>query len=738
MNNNESIGNSTFPSTPHKLIVAEKPSVAGEIAKIVGATKNEKGYKTGNGYIVSWCFGHLIELSMPEEYGEQYKKWNVSVLPILPDTFKTAISRNTSEQFKILKELMNRNDVTELIEATDAGREGELIFRLVYEKASCKKPFKRLWISSMEEKSIRDGLANMKDGSFYDSLYYAARSRQRADWLYGINLTRLYTGMYNQNLNCGRVQTPTVNLIVQRHADITGFVSQTYYNVIANLKSFEAHTRVDTKEKAQSIADRCTGKDAVVTLVKREEKRENPPALYDLTTLQRDANRLLSYSAQQTLTLLQSLYEAKLTTYPRTDSRFITADMANSTKSLIEGMMETQIISDETLKRYNVRKIDVERVVNDDKVTDHHAVLPTQSLTKAAYDGLPTAERNIVTLVVYRLLTAVYSPYEYTATKVVLDCEGEAFEATGREIKESGFKEIDAALKAALATGKKQKDTKADKTEKVLPPMIEGKIYTIAQVRQEEKHTEPLKPYTEDTLLAAMETAGKNIADEELKEAMKDSGLGTPATRAGIIENIMNTGYVVRDGKKLLPTDKAITFMSLVVDKIKQPELTGEWEKQLAAIQKRQQTEAAFMKSITEFLRSFVGDTLTRHKPENTKDLFKKERTPKEVIAKCPKCGANVISITAKPKTPQDKPKKYYICEKDRSTCGFILGELIAGKKVTAAQAKKLLEKGKTDLINGFTSKAGKPFSAHLVLKSDFTTSFVFENKKMDSGGVPL
>lgn len=708
-----------------KLIIAEKPSVAGEIAKIVGATKGEKGYKIGNDYIVSWCFGHLIELATPDAYGEEYEKWDLSVLPILPERFKTLVSKNSAEQYKVLKSLMERSDVTELIEATDAGREGELIFRLVYEQAGCKKPFKRLWISSMEEKSIKDGLASMKDGSSYDNLYQAAKCRQRADWLYGINLTRLYSGLYNQTLNCGRVQTPTVNLIVQRQKDITGFVPQTYYNVIADLASFEARTKVDTKAKAQEIADRCTGKDAYVTLVKQEEKRENPPALYDLTTLQRDANRLLGYSAQQTLTLLQSLYEARYATYPRTDSRYLTADMASSTRSLIDGLIEKEILSPETSKSYNVNSVNVEQVINDSKVSDHHAVIPTQSLTKDAYNGLPTAEKNIITLIIYRLLTAVYSPYEYTATKVVLDCEGEAFEATGREIKQLGFKEIDAALKTALVTEKKAKEPKNnDDNVKILPPMAEGNTFTVAAIKQEEKHTEPPKPYTEDTLLSAMETAGKNIADEELKEAMKDSGLGTPATRAGIIENIIKTGYIVREGKKLLPTDKANTFIGLVVDKIKQPELTGEWEKQLADIQKGTQTADAFMDGITGFLSSFIKDTLLLNKPEDNKDIFKRERPAQEVYGKCPKCGANVIQITAK-----ESHKNYYVCEKDKAECGFILGETVTGKKLTKAQVKKLLEKGKTDLISGFTSKAGKSFNAYLVLKDDFTTGFEFEKK---------
>lgn len=709
-----------------KLIIAEKPSVAGEIAKIVGATKGEKGYKIGNDYLVSWCFGHLIELATPDAYGEEYEKWDLSVLPILPERFKTLVSKNAAEQYKVLKSLMERSDVTELIEATDAGREGELIFRLVYEQAGCKKPFKRLWISSMEEKSIKDGLASMKDGSSYDNLYQAAKCRQRADWLYGINLTRLYSGLYNQTLICGRVQTPTVNLIVQRQKDITGFIPQTYYNVIADLTSFEARTKVDTKEKAQEIADRCTGKDAYVTLVKQEEKRENPPALYDLTTLQRDANRLLGYSAQQTLTLLQSLYEARYATYPRTDSRYLTADMASSTRSLIDGLIEKEILSPETSKGYNVNSVNVEQVINDSKVSDHHAVIPTQTLTKDAYNGLPTAEKNIITLIIYCLLTAVYSPYEYTATKVVLDCEGEAFEATGREIKQLGFKEIDAALKTALVTEKKaNKEPKnSDDNVKILPPMAEGNTFTVAAIKQEEKHTEPPKPYTEDTLLSAMETAGKNIADEELKEAMKDSGLGTPATRAGIIENIIKTGYIIREGKKLLPTDKANTFIGLVVDKIKQPELTGEWEKQLADIQKGTQTADAFMDSITGFLSSFIKDTLLLNKPEDNKDIFKRERPAQEVYGKCPKCSANVIQITAK-----KSHKNYYVCEKDKTECGFILDETVAGRKLTKAQVKKLLEKGKTDLISGFTSKAGKSFNAYLVLKDDFTPGFEFEKK---------
>lgn len=711
-----------------KLIIAEKPSVAEEIAKIVGSTKNENGYKIGNDYIISWCYGHLIELATPETYGEEYKKWDISLLPILPNPFKTLISKKSANQFKILKDLMRRNDVSELIEATDAGREGELIFRLVYEQSGCKKPFKRLWISSLEEKSILDGLNSMKDGSYYDNLYSAAKCRQRADWLYGINLTRLYSGIYSQTLNCGRVQTPTVNLIVQRQREIANFIPKTYYNLIAELPEFEAYKRVDTKEHAENIIARCTGKNAIVSFLKKEQKKENPPALYDLTTLQRDANRLLGYSAQQTLTLLQSLYEARLSTYPRTDSRYLTTDMAGSTRNLINGLIEEEILSETTLKYYKINCIDINRVINDNKVTDHHAIIPTQGLKKAVYDTLPSAERNIITLIVYRLLSAVYRPYEYTLTKVVLSCESEDFETTGKEVHEIGFKEIEAHLKAVFIADKKTNDKEED--TKILPAIEEGNIFTVQSVKKEEKHTEPPKPYTEDTLLLAMETAGKTVADEEIKEAMKDSGLGTPATRAGIIENIIRTGYVIRDGKKLLPTNKANTFIDLVVDKIKKPDLTGEWEKQLADIQKGIQSEALFMDEITNFLSSFIKDTLQQYNPEESKNTFKRVAPQKEIIGKCPKCGANVIYITTKPKSQQDISKSYYVCEKEKTECGFIISETIAGNKLTKMQIKKLLEKKKTDLLSGFLSKAGKPFSAHIVLKDDFSTGFEFEKKE--------
>lgn len=700
------------------LVIAEKPSVASEISKIVEANKKEHGYLTGNGYIVSWCVGHLVELAQPDAYDPTYKAWRLDTLPIIPDTYKTEVSERTAGQYKILKELMARNDVSELICATDAGREGELIFRLVYQKANCKKPFKRLWISSMEEKSIRHGLATMKDGKEYENLYKAALCRQRADWLIGINLTRLYSKMYNKTLPTGRVQTPTVNLVVRRQAEIDGFIPKPYYNIIADLNTFEARTRAENKAIADSIISQCSGKKAIVTLVNREEKKDNPAALYDLTTLQRDANRLLAYSAKQTLDVLQSLYDAKLATYPRTDSRYITADMASSTRRLIDGLIDKGLFKDIILKSYNLEHVNITRLVNDSKVTDHHAILPTESVTAEKYNNLPTAEKNILTLLMYRLLTAPYKPHTYTATKAVLDIEGTAFEATGREVIEIGFRAIENELKSALVFsspngGKEKPDTQ----DKLLPPLSEGDVFVVAGIKAEEKKTQPPKPYTEDTLLSAMENAGKSIEDEALKEAMKDRGLGTPATRAEIIENIIAKGYIVRDGKNLIPTDQAVTFMELATDKIKQPELTADWERQLSEIQNGSYSDNAFMEDLTGFLRSFIKDTISLHSPENTTGIF--ARPAKEAVGVCPRCEKNVVEWG-----------KSYSCESGKGGCGFVIWKSTAGKTISKTQAQKLLTKGKTDLIKGFrSSKTGKDFNAFIVLKEDGTTGFEFEQK---------
>ncbi len=683
-----------------KLIIAEKPSVAGEIARVVGATKNEKGYKSGNNYLVSWCVGHLIELSPPEAYSETYKTWNLEDLPIIPSAYRTMVSPGTRDQFEIVKELMHRADVDELIEATDAGREGELIFRLVYEQAGCTKPFSRLWISSMEEKSIRDGLASVRPSSDYDSLYYAARCRQRADWVYGMNLTRLYTKLYPNagTLNCGRVQTPTVNLIVQRAKDIKDFKPTTYYNLIAELASddlhFEARTRADSSERAEELIRLCAGRTGTVTAITEENKTENPPALYDLTTLQRDANRLLGYSAQQTLDLVQALYEKKLSTYPRTDSRYLTTDMTGSTKILIDGLQDNGFFEVLNLKNYDVNSIHVENVINDGKVSDHHALLPTMLLTPEAYQQLPTAEKNVLALITGRLLTAVYAPYRYTTTKVALDIEGVTFDAAGKTVLDAGFRNIVNCMKAFLKKGAEEQDK-----EQILPALQEGGQYTAKAVRKEEKKTQPPKPYTEDTLLAAMETCGKDIEDEAFRAAMKDRGLGSPATRAGIIENIIKTGYIIRDGNKLLPTDKADQFMDIVVDQIKQPDLTAEWEYQLSEIQRGELTEADFMNGINDFIRQFTKSCLTALQNGELKAAFTERRSQQPSLGACPNCGGDVV-----------KGKFGAFCSQK---CGMNVSRIM-GAELSDSQIKNLLA-GKKILLKGLTSKKGGTYDVYLI-----------------------
>lgn len=694
-----------------RLIIAEKPSVAGEIAKVVGATKREQGFLSGSEYLVSWCVGHLVSLSNPDVYGEQYKTWSLESLPILPGKFKTEVSKNTAAQFNVLKALMDRSDVSELIVATDAGREGELIFRLVYEKAGCKKPFKRLWISSMEEKSIQDGMANLKPGQDFDHLFQAAACRQKADWLVGMNLTRLYSKMYNNKLNVGRVQTPTVNLIVKRQREIENFVPVPYYVLTADLDSFQAKCRVDDKSQAEHILTTCRGKTATIASVDKKEQKERPPALYDLTSLQRDANRLLGYSAQQTLDYLQSLYDNKLSTYPRTDSRFLTADMEGSTIKLIEFLTQNDIYNHKITSDYNCNKTNVKQVINDKKVTDHHAILPTMNVTKEKMEALPAGEKNILILISYRLLSSTYDLYKYTSTKVCVDIEGTVFLSSGKEILDLGFKLIEDQVRVVLNS--KEEDPQ-ESDDSILPVIHKDDSYIVKDLSKEAKKTQPPKAYTEDTLLLAMETCGKNIEDDELKEVMKESGLGTPATRAGIIENIINTAYIVRDKKKLLPTQKAYTFIDLVTEKVKEPDLTAEWEKQLSLIQKGELSDQAFMNEIVSFIQSFVNETKSSFQPGSEEGIFKDER---EVLGKCPKCGKDVVEC-----------KNTFSCT-DKG-CGFVIWKTIASKTITKSQVIKLLKNKKTDLIKGFKSKTGNSFDAHIVLKTDHTTAFEFAAKK--------
>lgn len=680
-----------------KLVIAEKPSVALEIAKVIGATKKENGYYAGGQYLVSWCVGHLIESAMPEDYNPDLK-WSLESLPIIPQTWQTIVSTGTKAQYKVLESLIKSKEVTELICATDAGREGELIFRLVYEKTGSKKPFKRLWISSMEEKSILDGFASLKDGHEYDNLYEAAVCRMRADWLVGINASRFYTCMYNKKLNIGRVQSPTINIIVKRQRDIENFKAVPYFTMTADCGVLKAYIRADDKNAAERILDRCNNKNGYITKIEKQDKTENAMALYDLTNLQRDANRILGYSAQQTLDIVQSLYESKLCTYPRTDSRYLTEDMESSTYGLLNKIVETNLLNNQLSLNYDLKSVSIRRVINNKKVTDHHAIIPTINITNTKFYDLEENKRNILLLIIYRLLAAVYSPHKYTSTKVYIDIEGEEFSSTGKQITDVGFKAWHRYLTATI----KVKAEEESKEEIALPiDLIEGQIFEYVKITAEAKKTQPPKPYTEDTLLSAMETAGKNIVDEELKEAMKDSGLGTPATRAGIIERIIKTGFIERKNKQLIATEQAFTLMDLLPDKLKEAELTAEWEKQLEEIHKGKLASATFIEGISDYIKELI----VNYKETDTDNTFKKE---KEVIGICPRCKSNVVEMA-----------KSYSCEKEG--CGFIIWKddkffAEKKKKLTKKQVAELLKKGKIKMVDLYSEKKNKKYDATVIL----------------------
>lgn len=698
-----------------KLVIAEKPSVAAEIAKVMGAPQRENGFYKGNEYLVSWCVGHLIETVMPEEYDEKYAKWRVMDLPIIPQEWKYQVTPGVRAQYDIVKSLMERDDVDEIICATDAGREGELIFRLVYNQAGCTKEFKRLWISSMENKAIKDGFAKLKDGKEYDRLYQAALCRLQADWLVGINFSRLFACMSNRQMNIGRVQTPTVNLIVERQRAIDSFDSKPFYILTAACScdgiSFTASKRVETKEESDKILEKCSGKEAKVTSMTQAPQKENPSALYDLTTLQREANKMLGLSAQQTLDATQNLYEKKLVTYPRTDSRYLTADMAESTANILKSVLKAPYLDKKTAESYDVSKINIERLINDKKVTDHHAIIPTIEAWRAK-DNLPKNEFNILLMIVYKLLSSAYLPHEYIKTELLLDIEGEEFKASGRQITQNGFKDINANLSELIKAnqknqdgGKAKKQTKKkkseEKEEEIIPALEQGQIIEKVDITSKEKSTQPPKPYTEDTLLSAMENAMKTLEDEELKKEVAGAGLGTPATRAGIIERIIKTGFVERKGKNLLPTEKAYEVVDTVPEKVKSAELTAEWEQMLERIYKGEAVGEEFMEGIRNFVKEIIG-TYT----ENC--VF--DENGREIIGKCPRCGKNVY----------ENQKSYY-CE-DYEGCKFYIWKeneffIKKRKPLTKPMVKMFLEKGRIKAVNLYSEQKNTTYSAYIFME---------------------
>lgn len=596
----------TFPITQHKLIIAEKPSVAFAIAKALNIRGSRDGYIENKDFVISWCVGHLVALAEPSAYDEKYAKWNYGDLPIIPAEFQYKIYGGKQKQFKVVKSLMNRKDVTEVINACDAGREGELIFRLVYTQANCKKPVKRLWISSMEESAIREGFENLKDGSAYDNLYQSALCRLWADWLVGINATRLFSLLYRKTLNIGRVQTPT--LLCDRHNKISFFKKEKYFTVSLDFDSVKAETEhIDSEDTAKEITAACENSLAVCVSVTKEQKTEKPPKLFDLTALQRAANRLYGYTAKQTLDLAQSLYEKKLITYPRTDSRYLTEDMARTALEVIACSLKLPPF--DSISDFHA---DTFYLFNNEKVSDHHAIIPTMELGRADLSALPNSERNLLNLIICRLLASSAKPYVYENTTAVFECGGHAFTAKGKSVIDYGFK----AIEKLLGTSSENEGN-----DNQLFNFTEGQTFSgVAEIQ--EKYTSPPKPYTEDTLLSAMETAGvKETTDDSallLRKSRSDDrppilavpakrkGLGTPATRAAILEKLVQTGFAERKGKQILPTKTGTLLISVLPDTLISPSLTAEWENALALISKGQENPKAFMQGIETMITGLV------------------------------------------------------------------------------------------------------------------------------------
>ena len=581
----------------YRLVVSEKPSVAMAYAKVLGATNRKDGYMEGNGYLVSWCVGHLVELAPPNAYGGQYVKWSIADLPILPQKWQYLVSASTKKQFGVLQKLMHRPDVDSIVCATDAGREGELIFRLVYQQAQCKKPFSRLWLSSMEENAIREGVAHLKPSTEYDALYNAALCRERADWLVGINASRLFSCLYGQPLAVGRVMTPVLAMTVVREAAIAAFVPEKFYTVDLELTSgcTASSKRFAQKADAELLLSKCR-KEGRVTVQKmeRKEKSESPPALYDLTTLQRDANRLLGFTTQQTLDYAQSLYEKRLITYPRTDSRFLTDDMAASLPGLVT----------DTGKAFAVEEpvpIHVQQVINGSKVTDHHALLPTKSMANADLAALPAGERNVLRLIAARLLCAVGEPHRYAETTLTTICAGEEFSAKGKVMLSEGWKAMEQKMLGELLG--KQKEAA------VLPDVQEQSQCSIAGAELKEGQTSAPKHFTEDLLLHSMETASA----DSMPEGVERQGIGTPATRAATIEKLVQKGFLERKGTKktkvLLPTDKGKALITVMPEEIQSPEMTADWETKLLQIERGEMEPSEFMTEINTMVTELVKKT---------------------------------------------------------------------------------------------------------------------------------
>ena len=675
-----------------KLIIAEKPSVAQNIAVALGAKEKKDGYMEGGGYLVSWCVGHLVGLAQADAYGEQYKKWSYEALPILPREWQYTIAADKGKQFKTLKDLMYRADVSEVVNACDAGREGELIFRFVYEVAKCNKPMRRLWISSMEDDAIRQGFENLKDGRDYDALFASALCRAKADWIIGINATRLFSVLYGKTLNVGRVQTPTLKMLADRDAAITSFQKEKYYHVRLDFSDAEAASgKLPAAEEAKTLKAACESSQAVCVSVTREKKTVAPPKLFDLTSLQREANKIYGYTAKQTLDLAQALYEKRLLTYPRTDSQYLTDDMgdtATNTAALLCGKLPFMQGADFTPE--------IARTLDSKKVSDHHAIIPTAELARTDLSMLPESERNILTLAGARLLFAAAEPHTYEAVTAVFSCADTEFTAKGKTVLCAGWKDLERRYRATL---KAKPDPEDGDGENTLPPFAEGQTFERPAARITEHDTTPPKPHTEASLLSAMEHAGNAETDPDAERR----GLGTPATRAAVIEKLVSAGFAERKGKQLIPTKDGNNLVCVLPDTLTSPQLTAEWENALTQIAKGAADPEGFMQGIEEMARVLVETYSVVL--DDKKDLFREE---KPVLGKCPRCGGDVY----------EGKKNYYCGNRD---CAFVMwkNDRFFEERKTAFTPKiaaALLKGGKANVKKLYSPKTGKTYDGTVLL----------------------
>ena len=677
----------------HNLIVTEKPSVAQAIGKVLGATARRNGYLEGGGYLISWCVGHLVELAPPGAYDPRLERWDRADLPILPGRWRYLVSSSTKRQFDVLCKLMHRADVDRIVCATDAGREGELIFRLVYQECGSHKPVSRLWISSMEDAAIRAGFANLKPSTEYDSLHKAALCRERADWLVGINATRLFSCLHGVTLNVGRVMTPTLAMTVEREAVIASFRPEPFYMVLLKMEDCMASSeRFKDKSQAEELLAECRkSSQAVVQKSECKEKSERPPALYDLTTLQRDANRLLGYSAQQTLDYTQALYEKKLVTYPRTDSRYLTEDMATGLPGLVM----------DTAAAFGFRgaiPVHGKQVINSKKVSDHHAILPTQSVAGADLSSLPAGEASILRLIVTRLLAAVGEPYRYAETTVQFECAGQTFTAKGRTVLDEGWKAVERAILGDTTE-------KGNENLGVLTEVQDKETLPILDAQLKEGRTTPPKHFTEDTLLAAMESAGADTMPEEAERR----GIGTPATRAATIEKLVQKGFLSREGggkaKHLIPSEKGRTLIAAMPEQLKSPAMTAEWETKLTQIEKGQYAPEQFMEEIETMMKSLVNQYA------NTPNAPAKAASGAPVVGTCPHCGSEVA----------EREKGWFCTSRE---CRFVIWKDNAffnrlGKRPTRQVVDKLLRDGRARLKDCKSQRTGKTYNASVLMTTE-------------------